>query len=339
MARPNFFNDNRNRTFPFRRGTAGINTPASGPVDMYQLPDDFIVDCGFIAGPESGFVEGIHTIFMYKVSRVSQDIVLFEFRSDAAVLQDTPLIFSRNVADEDYTTEFLESDIPQYIPVSQSLSLSLSEAQDIECGEPYWSGYLVTGSMQSVVDRLAIGDTITRSTPDDTIVEPALIQNLNESQVVSINIANGDRTRALRPEYCTPNEWDFDTGMVYVNRECMQGDVRLRAGYNLSVNQNDQSNTINFSAIVNAGLGEPCEEVKLFPEETPPIGSENGLLAGDFYCNEALRSINGIQGPNFNLFAGAGVSITANQDTHTVLVDVNLVDLSTCSFSAVSESI
>jgi len=339
MARPNFFNDNLNRTFPFQQGSAGIDTPSSGVFDMYQLPDDFIVDCGFIMGPESGFDESEHYVFLYKISRPSANVVLFEFRSNAPALADTPLVFSRNLADPNYVTEFLESDIPEYIPLSQSVSLSLSDSQDVECGEPFWSGYLVTGTMQSVADRLSIGTEIIRSDAEETLVEPALIQNLNESQVVSLNIANSDRTRALRPEGCPPNEWDFETDQIYVLRECLQGDVKLRSGYNVTFNQISSSNTIQLLAIVNAGLGEPCEEIKLFPEETPPIGSDNGLLAGDFYCNEVLRTLNGIQGPNLTLFAGTGVSITANQETNTVLIDVDLIDLSACTYSEVSESI
>lgn len=339
MARPGFFNDNANRTFPFQQGTAGINTPASGAVTLHQLPDNFIIDCGFITGPESGFVEDEHTIFLYSIKRASATVFLFEFRSDAPALQDTPLIFSRNLADDDYTTEFLESDIPEYIPLSQSASLSDSESETAICGEPFWSGYLVTGSMSAIADRFSVGSTVARLGTDEVIIEPALIQNLNESQVVSINIANGDRTRALRPEDCPQNEWDFETGLIYTNRECLQGDVRLRAGYNLALNQFLASNTIQLSAIVNAGLGEPCEEVPLFAAETPPIGAENNLLAGDFYCNEVLRSVNGLQGPNINLFAESGVSIIAVQETNTVLIDVDLIDLSACTFSAVSESI
>ena len=338
MARPNFFNDNRNRTFPFRQGTAGIGTPATGIVTMHQLPDDFIVDCGFIMGPESGFSEDTNTVFLYKISRASANVVLFEFRSDATELVNAPLIFSRNLSEDDYVTEFLESDIPEYIPLSQSVSLSESENLNSECGEPFWSGFLVTGSMASIASRLSIGDTITRALDDEAVVEPALIQNLNQSQAVSLNIANGDRTRASTPTGCPDNQWAFETGLTYVNRECLQGDIKLKNGYNLVLSQINSSNTIRLSARVNAGLGEPCEDIKLFEDETPPEGSDK-LLGGDFYCNEALRSINGLQGPDLNIFAGPGVSITADQESSRVLIDIDLVDLSTCTFSAVSESI
>lgn len=339
MARPNFFNDNANRTFPFQQRTAGVATPATGITTMHQLPDDFIVDCGFTMGPESTFQEDEHHVFLYKISRASLNVFLFEFRSDATALLEAPLIFSRNLSAAKYTTQFLESDIPEYVPLSQSVSLSLSEVEAATCGEPYWSGYLVTGSMPALAARLNIGDTITRAATDEALVEPALIQNLNECQVVSINVANGDRTRALRPEDCPENEWPFAIGQIYTNRECLQGDIKLRAGYNVSLSQLAASNTIRLAATVNAGLGEPCEEVKLFPAETPPEGAGNDLLAGDFYCNEALRSINGLQGPNLNLFAESGVSITADQETNTIVIDINLVDLSACTFSTVSESV
>lgn len=340
MARPNFFNENRNTTFPFRTGSAGIDTPAAGLFSMYQLPDDVVVDCGFVFGPESGFVEGEHTVFLYKVSRVSTVQINYEFRSDAPNLANFPLIFTRQVSDADYRTEFLESDIPEYTPASQSLSLSLSASQsNIVCGEPYWSGYMVSGSVSSVIARLSVAETVTRADTTETLVEPALIQNLNESQVVSINIANSDRTRALRPDNCPPNAWAFVTGQVYVNRECFQGALKFRAGYNISMNQLASSNTLQLYAGVNAGLGEPCAEIPLFPAESGPVGATNNLLAGDFYCNEVLRAVNGLQGPNFTIFAGAGVSVTADSVGNKVIIDVNLNALSLCTFSAVSESL
>lgn len=337
MARPDFFNENENRTFPFKANSAGVNTPSSGVFTMLELPDDVIVDCGFIMGPESGFIEGVHTVFLYKISKVSSSQINYEFRCDAPALVDAPLIFTRQVTDSDYTTSFQESDIPDYTNPSQSLSLSESEI-DVECGEPFWSGYVVTGTLSSLSARLSVGTTITRSSDSETLVNEGLIQNLNLSQAVSLNIANADRTRALRPADCPPYEWPFTTGEIYVHRECMQGDIVFAPGYNLSLSQIDATNTIQFGAILNAGAGAPCEELKLFPAEIPPADSTNNLLEGDFYCNEALRTINGLQGPNLTFFAGSGVTITPDATTSTIEIDVNLVSLSLCTFS-ISESV
>ncbi len=338
MARPNFFNENANRSFPFLKGTVGIDTPSTGVFTMEQLPDDVIADCGFIMGPESGFIEGAHSVFLYKISRVSATRVDYEFRSDAPNLINAPLIFTLQTSDSEYLTQFAESDSPTYEPDSQSTSLSLSVSEIVvECGEPFWSGYLVTTTAAAVTGRLTTGTSVVRLASGAT-VEPALIQNQDMSQVVSLNIANGDRTRVITPSDCPDNEWAFTVQDVYVDRECIQGDIQIRAGYNLALGQTP-AGVIQFQPRVNAGLGEPCEEVKLFPSESPPIGADNDLLAGGYYCNEVLKTVNGLQGPSLTIYAGTGVAVSTDAATNRVVVDVNLVDLSLCTFSAISESI
>ena len=336
MARPNFFNDNANRTFPFILGTAGVRTPAVGTVTMRQLPDDFIVDCGFIMGPESGFVEGQHRVYLQQIARIGANSFSFEFRCDAPNLADIPLVFFRNLTDDLYTTSFEESDIPTTEVVSESLSVSQTAG---ECGEPFWSGYLTTGDLTAIADRLNADEKIIKENDNEVLVEPSLIQNLNECQLVSLSIANGDRTRALKPDGCPQYDWTFNTGENYVTYECMQGDIRLKAGYNVALTQDNATNTIQFNPVQNAGLGTPCGEIPLFDAETPPIGAENELLAGDFYCNEVFRTINGLQGPNLVFFAGTGISIFADQGNNSITIDVSLVDLNLCTYSAVSESV
>lgn len=340
MPRPNFFNENINRAFPFQRGTVGVNTPPSGPVTMQQLPDDFIADCGFIMGAESGFVEGVHSVFLHKISRASASLLVFEFGCDAPLLLQVPLIFQRNVTDPLYTSEFAESDIPQEYIDSRSASLSLSLSAESEViGEPYWSGYLVTGRLDQIATRLAVGQSIVQASAADGLVEPALIQNLDQNQLTMLQIANADRTRAIRPSDCPPNEWGFLTGGIFVQEWFVLGNVKFRAGYNMSLGQNSNSNTIQFAAVVNAGQGMPCEQVKLFSGETPPLGATNNLLAGDYYCNEVLRTVNGLAGPNLVLYAGVGVAIVPDNVNNRVVIDINLTDLSLCAYSEISISV
>jgi hypothetical protein len=97
-----------------------------------------------------------------------------------------------------------------------------------------------------------------------------------------------------------------------------------------------ETNTLQFSAVINAGDGQPCQEIKQFPSEAPPADAVNNLLTGDFYCNEVFRSINGLQGPDLTIIAGTGVTVTSNSATNTVLVDINLTDLSTCTYTTPS---
>lgn len=333
MATPEFYDENRNRTFPFRLLSAGVKTPDTGSFTLQQLPDWAIVDCGFILGPESGFVEDANIVYLYRIERTDSTTIEFEFRCDATALADTPLVFTRTSSSPRYALEFVESDESGDPYVSASLSYSYEEA---DCGEPFWSGYLVTGNVVDLFDRLTVGVPILRVSPSETIVEPGLLQNLDRNQVITLNVANMDRTRALRPAECEENTWSFPTGDAFIRRTCIQGDVKFRPGYNIAIAAVPSQNLIRFSPVLNAGQGIPCEEVKLFPGESGPIGNTNGLLGGDFYCNEVFRTINGLAGPDVKIRSGPGVSVSAA--TNTIIIDVNLANLRTCATDSASDS-
>jgi hypothetical protein len=344
MPRPGWYNDNANRTFPFVEGTAGI--PYSGTLsEMVNLPDYFIVDCGFIMGPESAYVEGNHFIYLYRVAR-SGNVVEFEFRSTDPIMATTGLKFTRTVTDEDYTLEYLDSDSPDD-PVSES------DSDTESCEKPFWSGYLITGDMSLVGEAIADSVSITSSGIDEGFVEPTLIQNLAGSAVVSIGLANTDRTRVVfeggteNPCYAERPQWDFNTDCgtdseerpircTYEYARCLTGDVRFQPGYNMTIAASPSTNTILFSPIVGAGEGEPCEEVKLFPTETPPIDATNNVLEGSILCNELLRSINGHGGPLLQFRAGTGVVIIPDPDNSKIVIDINLNNLDLCQFSEYS---
>lgn len=342
MPRPNFFNDNLNRSYPFKEGSVGVNTPASGLFSMPELPDNVIVDCGFIMGPESGFDASIDEVFLYQITRINAGTFEFEFRCTASNLVHAPLIFTRAASSDLYETEFSESFTPDQAADSISASINGSASSSgtpEDCGEPLWSGFMVSGDMQALSARIPSGTSITREDVYSALVEPCLVQNLSLNQVVSINVANSDRTRALRPENCPPNQWDFPVGETYVYDVCLLGNIKFKNGFNLSIGQDVVGSTIIFSPTIGAGEGQPCEDIPIFPGETPPIDSENGLLAGDFYCNEVLRSINGLQGPTLTFFGESGVSILTDIVNNKLIVDINLTDLAVCDFSFSSISL
>lgn len=331
MATPDFFDENLNRTFPFRRGSAGVGTPDTGAFTLRQLPDWAIVDCGFVMGPESGFVEGTHQVYLSRISNVDDNLFEFEFVCDAPAIADKTLVFTRSISDPKFSSEFVESDFSD----SEFESVSYSFSDD-DCGEPFWSGYLTTGSLVKLVGRIPTDTSVTRVSELETIVEPCLIQNLDGSQLIAINVANADRTRSIRPAGCEANSWDFPPNEIYLSRTCIQGDVRFRLGYNSAITLVPSQNVIRFSAIRGAGQGEPCEQVKLFAGETPPVGANNNLLDGDFYCNEVFRTVNGLPGPDIRIIAGPGVRLST--DESTIVIDVNLSDLPACDFQSESES-
>lgn len=329
--KPNFYNDNRNRAFPFLKNTVGSRTPTSGAVTMRQLPDDFIVDCGFTIGPESQFEEDEHSIYLYRIRRQG-DLIYFEFASDCPSLYEQNLVFIRDIAEETYAAEFVDGPGP--------IDISISDSEGDECREPLWSGYLISGNMSSIAARLSSGEQIVRST-GDAIVEPALIQNLAGGLLNSLELANDDRTRVSSPDGCPDITWPHAVGLLFLGARCIQGEIRWKPGYNCLITQNSADNSLTIGAAQAAGEGEPCSEVPLFSSEQPPVGSNNSLLSGGSLCNETLRSINGIGGPIFNVIGGAGVSIVPDPEANRVTVDINMVDLAICwnDVSVVSESL
>ncbi len=316
MPSPSFFNENENRSYPFTVGS--VDMPPSGPTTVKNMADALVVDCGFVAGPLSRFEAGSHTVYLSSITRLGSVFTL-EFQSDAPALLGTPLVFTRGVTDPDYTTSFADSGFGGF---SQS-SLSDSATGD-PCDEPLWSGFLVTGKMSEFALLLPGNGTVARGTGGG-VVEPALIQSLAEAVVTRLAIANDDRTRTTAPDGCDPVVFAYPTGVIYVYAACILGDVAFKPGFNAIVSQSAPGNSITLGAGVGRGEGEPCAPVPLFPGESPPEGST--LMEGGPRCNETVRSINGLGGPQLTVSAGIGVAITADTDANRLIVDVDLSGL------------
>jgi hypothetical protein len=328
VAAVGWFNENLHRAYPFVKGT--VARPADGPLTVRNLPDAAVADLGFVAGPKSGFEAGAHAVYLNRLTR-SGDTFTFEFASDAPGLFAVPITFTRTAGDPDYAFESTDTGAAG---LSSSLSAGSLSFVGADCDEPLWSGFLVTGTMADL-ELLLPGDGVLERGAGGGLVEPALVQTLNGSLVVRLAVANDDRTRATGPEDCPGVSWPFEVGVVHVADPCVRGAVAFSPGYNAVVRQNTQDNSITFGAAVGAGAGQPCGEVALFPGERPPEGSL--LLTGGPACNQTVRSINGVGGPQLTIVAGAGVSVTASPETNTVVVDVSMAGLAAC-VSHVSES-
>ena len=329
MASPGFYNVNRNRSYPFRTGT--VDQPIAGPLTLLNLPDDAVVDAGFMMGVQSGFDPLIHSIRLRSITRIGNTFI-FEFVCDAPALSGASLYFTRQVDDPLYVTEFSE----EGTPVSQS-SFSGSDIEPI-CRQPLWSGFMVSGTMESL-DLVLPGNGVLLGSTAAALLEPALVQNLANAFVEAVNLANDDRTRATAPTGCPPIVFPFETGVTHVRARCLLGQVPFKAGFNATVRQRSTDNSITFGAAVGAGEGQPCGDVPLFPGEVPPPGSQ--LLEGGPLCGETLRSINGIGGPIFNFFSGVGVTFTPIPEKNRLVITVTLLGLALCfsSTSKVSESL
>jgi hypothetical protein len=349
VAKPGWYNENTGRDYPTvfsryplaewlsdGRGTAGEHT-------NYLLIKDspsVLVDFGCVMGVTADFVEGEHTVWLESI-RKTDDYVDFEFYSDAPGLADHKLVFTRDLTDEDYEIEYAQSvpkDRTSLNPVPDS-DVAQSLCPDITV---LWEGFLVTkdiaklgfisGGPNEVV--LEFGN------PGNLQVEPGLIQNLAEHYLRTVNLFNGNRTRAENSSSCRPLCWDADyyTNAVFFTLEtCLQGDIRFSEGYNCFITEDRFNNKLTINAGVGQGLGEPGEEVPFWPNEEAPQG--RSLLDGSIACNETIRTLNGMQGPHIEIVGGQGVTVQSLPEQNLVIVSVDMTDLAGCFDQEVSTSL
>jgi len=338
--RPGFFTDNASRDYPFLADSTGAEAPSLNPGDLQYLPTETIVDAGFMLGLRSGYIEGLHSVWLTAIWRQA-DTFFFSFSSDSPGLLGVPLTFCRKLTDEwfsvehrlTYGDEVVDSSTSSsnYSSSDSSRDSSSNSSSDssliddhICLRDELWSGFLVVGSLLTLADLIKSGERLDGA----VFVEPGILRSLVGSRVQSVNLANADRTRASAPDQCKPLCWDYELGEIFVAARCLQGPLRFRGGYNCSVRQNDIENLISFSAVVGGGEGRSCDEVPLFAGETPPVGGQ--LLDGSVSCYDAIRTINGSGGARVEILAGVGVALTVFPTENRLLVDIDLRQLQVC---------
>lgn len=324
MAKRAFLDDNKGRDYPILKG-------------MSYTPFTSILACGFVIGPNTGFIAGQHNVALNKVKREFGRI-WFYFTCDAPGLLLQEIIFSRSEDAEVYTIEYADSSSvetgssSESASLSLSLSLSHSETEDTDtlnvCGYvDDFSGFLITGSLDDLLAILPENEMLEASNTITGVIEPALIQDLSNTYVRSVNLANVDRTKYTAPSGCEGDDVSGERD-VFVNATCIQGKIVFTPGTNASVTQNNFTKAIGFSAVVGAGAGEPCVQVPLYEGETAP--ADSNYLEGGPSCNEVIRSISGASGPRADLSAEGGVDISYEPSENKVIIDINLKTLSTC---------
>lgn len=320
---PGWYFENSGREYPFLRDRVAREDISSSYLE--SLKNEVIVDFGCTMGVESGYVEGTHSVYLYKIEKTG-DVLRFEFRCDAPPLLDKSLFFCRAVDSDRFAIEYSSA-------IDNELASESSEDPVTPCGNASdWFGFLVTGDLSS----LASITSLLAQTADDYVkVEPANIDSEYRSYVSSINLANADRTRATTPEECIGYNWPFEIAPIYVNKRCLTGTVLLKEGYNCQIDV-ENNDTVVIGGYVGRGAGEPCEEVKLFDSEEP---HDNGtVLTGGPACDEVLRAINGIGGKLINITSDTGARVTTVPNESTIILDFNMSGLSVCdNTSEVSE--
>ena len=350
MAQTQWYNENRNRAYPFLQNTVGLNSNTFA--DLQELPDDILVDAGFSVGLYGEYDIKQDTVYLQEIKRQGDDVV-FVFESTAPGLEGYPLLFRVNINDAPYQTYF-SSNQPDSVNNTPATTMygkryygkryygkSYWGGQQTEdtitesdipqsCPPVIWDGFIVLGNPNKLATILEITQTVTRALTTVAVVEPSIILDRTNTYLNSLNIANEDRTRYTPPSGCEPLSWRFPTGEVFVRDTCLQGHIKFKQGFNCRILQNNSNNSITFLAVAGGGEGNPCEEVPLFDGESPAVNGINNTFSGAPRCGEVLTSINGLNGPNLTIIAGQGVSVINSADDHCINIDFDFRDLLVC---------
>lgn len=350
MSQLGFYVENELRSYPLVYLSGGIN-----------LHNSVIVDFGCMLLPDADFELGVHKIWLYQVTYTSNTFK-FEFKSDAPGLAGRSLVFDFHEDDPEFTTRFSQDDLS---PGSSAYSSeSYGCYQNIR-----WEGYMVVGKIKyagiSLSNRYNLnkgiilhqqpGDKIewtdgaylleqvieatdgsfVRDNAGATIVEPAVVQNLKNTYVKKIGLANKARTTTTFPEVCSVSS-ETQSEEIYVNKDCVLGDVKIKPGYNCNIFVNINNNSITVSGAVGDGEGQPCGEIALYEGETSPDGGS--LLSGGPQCKDVIKSINGISGRVIKIQGGLGVTIRNDDKPHTITVDPDHNNMALCGYITSSSS-
>jgi len=262
MPRTGFLNDNEYRAYPFvHRLIYRIDA---------LVPLAAIVDAGIIMGIDSEFDHANNAIWLASIERVN-DTFLFTFATDTAAAAELPLVFICDINADEWTTITAESD-----PIDNVCARS-----------PVWEGFIVVGDLAML--RAAVpNNTTTVFSSEVSSLEPGRTQSLIKSYVHAINVGNYSRIMALPPEACQTEVPDTERTVI-TNAFCIQGNIRIKEGYNCRIKQTDRNNEILVAADVNAGDTDNTElcdhggELPLYAGE--PFDATTGFYSGGPACN------------------------------------------------------
>jgi hypothetical protein len=188
MSKLGFYNDNMFRAYPFVR---------ENPIANEAAVDAAIVDAGFILGPEVRYNSNTDKIFLSMVSYEGGSII-FGFsilRQCAGEYTDYGgIVFSQNAFAPEFSPARLEAETTKLCinkfgdkdhPPAPTTQVEIDEV----IKDTVIDGFLITGNLETLRGLLAGGGTLSIGYR----LEPARVQNLNNTRVSSICVSNVKR--------------------------------------------------------------------------------------------------------------------------------------------------
>ena len=258
-----------------------------------------------------------HYVYLHSITRAGNTIQ-FCMRTTAPDAANHQLLFQRELDDNEFKIEW--EDASTVVPEAlDSLACPL---------QPKWKGFLVTGNLTELGNLVPDGTTLLFYVGLWQI-EPARIQSLMDSYLRAVTLANKPRLVADPPAGCSRSSSSAGDDQAIINARCLTGNLKWKEGYNCAIRQDNNNNAIIIGAGVGVGEGEPCEEVPLYANESPP--EDSPFLSGGPSCTEIVKSINGVTGANINLVAGPGFRVLqSGAQANKLIIDKALDDFALC---------
>jgi hypothetical protein len=286
MAERDFYNVNSRISYPLVTEDSKEMTPTS------TLPNNCLVDAGFVIGEAAEYEAGTHSVLLYSVEVTASDVI-FSFR-------DTTTGANLFLFTVPQTTLFG--------------AVCYADVSAIDGDR-----YIVIGDLTDVI-ALGTGVYLLNG---DCRVEPGLIESEYNTAVSSVNSANtarccpGSCTREPSSSSSGGPEDTCDPETTYSNSS-FTGDVLFEEGYNMTILLNQALNAVQFTAQVGQGAGEPCMDIRV--AYAGPVQKTEWCVA----CDEYIQSINGQMIPDGKLVIVGGNGISIEPDLLNCLVIVRL---------------
>jgi hypothetical protein len=324
MSKPSFYNDNEYRSYPF------VDQPTvfEALPENTRLPNDAVVDAGFIMNLDAQYEDENNIVYLASVSAADGTLRL-RFANTAPACVGKLITFRRDyvtgangiiAAEPEWTTEHAESEsAANYCPI-----------------EPTWTGFLVTGKIEPlVVAALAAGGTLAFAAGSYT-VEPARVQNLNKAYLRSVRVGNYSR---ITSPPCDATATVAEQELI-LDPACLTGDIKFKEGYNAKITQINNVNTLTFAAVKGGGAKEDSDlcgnygEIPFYAEELankPYIyvgdeqvpGRRSKFLSGGWSCKDLIFTINGLGGSNVNIVGGKNIQVGYDGEAGAITVKLS----------------
>ena len=334
MANQGFYFDNMFRAYPFLDSTLGMD-----------IPEETVLDFNCFILSEVGYVAETSKVWLYKINREGSYFT-FSFACDAPDLSGKLLEFTKTLDDKEVT--YIFSSIEEENTDLKNIDGGYSSG--FECANSIlWEGYIIIGNLSKIASIIDEGESV-YDYAKLTQVEPSLIIDKQKNYMQSINIANKIANRVTIPEGCSESSSSSSSSFyqeyksdIVAYQTCISGEVFFSNGYSCDVSISSIENSVNFIPdAFNSDKGKFCgnEPEVRYPSNLVPgirVGIAHPLIAGSVLysggptCPETLKSINGISGKRLWILAGTGISITENNQSHSLGVSATLSGLAVCS--------